>query len=104
MGTFTKERQWTIRERIELANDGASPLEVEVQDRILKSASDQVKIGLLPDFAPGWTEALPGVRSWKLSLGGREQKRLELPITVRAPKEGVVSGLEAAFGESEEPE
>ena len=101
VGTFTKERQWTVRERIELTNDGSEALEVEVQDRILKSASDQVKITLLGDFTPGWIEPLPGVRSWKLKMAPKEQKRIELPFTLRAPKEGVVSGLDFVPNEEE---
>ncbi len=101
VGTFTKERQWTVRERIELTNDGSETLDLEVQDRILKSGSDQVKISLLPDFTPNWTEPLPGVRSWKLKLGAKEHKQLELPLTLRAPKDGVVSGLDFTQGEAE---
>lgn len=97
VGSFSKERQWLLREQIELDNDGAEVLDVEVQDRILKPVSDQVKINLLPEFTTGWTEPIPGVRSWKLKLAPKEQKRLELPITIRAPKEGIVTGMEALF-------
>ena len=67
---------------------------VQVQDRMLKPASDQVKVSLLPDFSSGWTEARPGVRSWKLKVAPGETRRLELGLAVRAPKEGVVTGLE----------
>lgn len=101
VGTFTKERQWTVRERIELANDGSDPVELEVQDRILKSGNDQVKISLLNDFTPGWTEPLPGVRSWKFKLGAKERKQLELPFTLRAPKDGVLTGLDFTASEEE---
>lgn len=94
VGSFTKERQWMLKEQIELDNDGAEVLDLEVQDRILKSASDQVKITLLPEFTQGWTEPVPGVRSWQLKLGPKEQKRLDLPITIRAPKDGIVTGLD----------
>jgi uncharacterized protein (TIGR02231 family) len=94
VGAFSKERQWSIREEIALDSDAAEPMEVEVQDRILKPVNDQVKITLLPDFTPGWTEPIPGVRSWKLKLAPKEQKRLAMPITVRAPKDGLVTGLE----------
>jgi uncharacterized protein (TIGR02231 family) len=93
VGAFSKERQWSLREQIELANDGNEALIIEVQDRILKSASDQVKINLQPDFTGGWTEAVPGVRSWKLTLAPSETKRVEMPLTIRAPKDGVVTGL-----------
>jgi len=101
VGTFTKERQWTVRERIELANDGTEPIDIEVQDRILKSGGDQVKINLLADFTPGWTEPLPGVRSWKFKLAAKERKQLELPFTLRAPKDGVLSGLDLTSNEEE---
>lgn len=93
-GAFNKERQWSVKDRIELDNDADEALEIEVQDRILKAANDQVKIALQPEFTAGWTESIPGVRSWKLKLGPKEQKRLELPLTVRAPKDGIVTGLE----------
>ncbi len=101
VGAFSKDRQWTLRSRIELANDGNEPLEIEVQDHILKPANDQVKIILLPDFTPGWLEPIPGVRSWKLKLGPKEQKQLELPITIRAPREGIVTGLDEAIPSDE---
>ncbi|WP_026939448.1 DUF4139 domain-containing protein [Holophaga foetida] len=94
VGAFTKERQWILRDRIEVANEGAEALEVVVQDRILKPISDEVKITLGQDFTPGWTEPVPGVRAWTLKLGTREQKTLELPLSVRAPKDGVVTGME----------
>lgn len=94
VGSFSKERQWVLREQIEMENDAGEALDIEVQDRILKAVSDQVKINLQPDFSPGWTEPVPGVRSWKLKLAPKEQKRLDLPITIRAPKDGLVTGLE----------
>jgi uncharacterized protein (TIGR02231 family) len=97
VGSFSKERQWTLREQLEVDNDGAETLDVEVQDRILKPVSDQVKISLQPDFSPGWTEPVPGVRSWTFKLGPKEQKRLELPLAIRAPKDGLVTGLEDLF-------
>lgn len=94
VGAFTKERQWTLREQIELDNDAAEALDIEVQDRILKPVSDQIKISLLPEFTAGWTEPTPGVRSWKLQLAPKGQKRLEMPLIIRAPKEGIVTGLD----------
>ena len=94
VGAFTKERQWNLRDRIEVANEGSEPLEVLVQDRILQPTNDQVKISLGQDFAPGWTETVPGVRTWTFKLGVKEQKALELPVSVRAPKDGVVTGME----------
>lgn len=94
VGTFTKERQWNIAERIELDNDGADSLDVEVQDRILKPENDSVKITLQPSFSAGWLEPIPGVRSWKFKAAPKEHKTLELPISIRAPKDGFITGLE----------
>jgi len=70
-----------------------APLDVEIQDRILKSANDQVKVTNLPGFSEDFTEALPGVRSWMFRLAPQEHKILEMPLTIRAPKDGVISGL-----------
>ena len=94
VGAFTKERQWNLRDRIEVANEGSDALDVVVQDRILKPTHEEVKITLGQDFAPNWTEPTPGVRAWTLKLGAREKKTLELPVVVRAPKDGVVTGLD----------
>jgi len=94
VGTFTKERQWVLKERIELDNDGAETLDVEVQDRILKSTAEQVKITLLPEFSPDWKEPLPGVRSWTFKAEPKSHKVLELPLSIRAPKDGVLTGLD----------
>jgi uncharacterized protein (TIGR02231 family) len=94
IGTFTKERQWSLNERIELDNDGNDSLDIEVQDRILKSGSDQVKITALSGFAPDAKEGLPGVRSWSFKLGPKAHKQLDLPLSIRAPKEGLLTGLE----------
>ncbi len=93
VGAFTKERQWTLREKLEVANDTAEPVEVEVQDRILKSAVEQLKIAATPDTTPG-EERQPGVRTWVVKLGAKEGATVTLGTIVRAPMEGVLTGLE----------
>jgi hypothetical protein len=93
VGTFTKERQWTLREKLEAANDTAEPVEVEVQDRILKSTVEQLKVGATPDSTPG-TERSPGVRTWILRLGPKEGAAVTLGTVIKAPMEGVLTGLE----------
>nr|WP_320131863.1 mucoidy inhibitor MuiA family protein [uncultured Holophaga sp.] len=94
VGAFTKERQWTLLDRMELSNDGAAAVDVVVQDRMLKPTSDRVQISLGEGFTPGWTETVPGVRSWTFTLAPKGQKTLELPVNIRAPKEGIVTGVE----------
>jgi len=94
LGTFSKERQWTLAERMELNNDGGEELSIEVQDRILKSGAEEVKVQEAPGFSEGSTEEIPGVRTWKFNLAPKSHKTLELPVIVKAPKDAVVAGLE----------
>jgi uncharacterized protein (TIGR02231 family) len=93
VGAFTKERQWTLRERFEAANDTGDAVDVELSDRILKSATEQLKISALPDSTPG-EERTPGVRTWQLRLGPRESATVNLGTLIKAPMEGVLTGLE----------
>ncbi len=94
VGAFSKERQWTLRKRVELANDGGEALEVEVQDRLLKSNQEQVKVGFLPETTPGALEKVPGVRTWILQVPARGSAALTLATQVRAPQEGLIQGLD----------
>ncbi len=93
VGTFTKERQWILKEKFEAANDTAEPVEVELQDRILKSTVEQLKIAATPDTTPG-EERSPGVRTWVLKLGAKEGATVSLGTVIKAPLEGVLTGLE----------
>jgi hypothetical protein len=79
---------------MELDNDGGEALDMEVQDRILKSGLDQVKIMASSGFTSGWIETVPGVRTWTFTAPAKAHKILELPISIRAPKEGLVTGAE----------
>lgn len=94
VGGFLRDRQWTLDERMELDNDGNETLDMEVQDRILKPGSHHVKTSLLPGFEPGSIETIPGVRCWKFRLDPKSHKTLKVPVSIRAPKEGYVVGLE----------
>lgn len=93
VGTFTKERQWTLKEKFEVANDTAEAVDVEVQDRILKSTVEQLKIAATPDTTPG-EERQPGVRTWVVKLGPKEGATVTLGTVLKAPVEGVLTGLE----------
>lgn len=94
VGTFTKERQWTLREQVLVANDGVEAVEVEVQDRLLKSNQDTVKVITLPDTTPGSEERIPGVRTWKVQIPARGSATLTLATQVRAPLDGHLVGLD----------
>ncbi|MFN8012146.1 MAG: mucoidy inhibitor MuiA family protein [Holophagaceae bacterium] len=93
VGTFTKERQWTLKEKLEAANDTTEAVEIEVQDRILKSTVEQLKISATPDTTPG-EERRPGVRTWVLKLGPQAGGSVTLGTVIKAPLEGVLTGLE----------
>ena len=94
VGAFSKERQWTWKDRFELSSDGAEALEVEVQDRTLKSTDEKVKVTTLPETTPGFTEPVPGVRTWKLHLEPKGGASVTVATQVRAPQDGVVTGLD----------
>jgi uncharacterized protein (TIGR02231 family) len=94
VGTFTKLRQWTLKEVLELSNDTSEPMEVEVQDRLLKSTVDAVKILALPETTPGATEAQPGVQVWTLQIPTGQSRSITEATQIRAPQEGVVEGLD----------
>ncbi len=93
VGAFSKERQWTLRERFDLANDTGEPLEVEVQDRILRSTVEQLKVAVLPESSRG-EERSPGVNTWILRVPAGGTAAVHLGAQVRAPLEGVLVGLE----------
>lgn len=94
VGTFTKERQWTLREQVLVSNDGGEPVEVEVQDRLLKSNLETIKVSILPETTAGSEERIPGVRTWKVRVSARGSATLTLASQVRAPLEGRLDGLD----------
>ena len=93
VGAFTRERQWTLRDRFDLTSELAEPVDVEVQDRLLKSTLDAVKVTDLPETTPGAQELLPGVRTWRVHLEPGQTGSVTVATQVRAPKEGLVTGL-----------
>lgn len=93
VGTFTKETQWTLKERFEVSNDTEESVAVELQDRELKTGSDKVKVTLLPDSTPSQDAPAPGVRAWALKLGAKASGAVLLSTQIRTPVGGYVSGL-----------
>ncbi len=93
VGTFTKETQWTLKERFEVSNDTEESVAVELQDRELKTGSDKVKVTLLPDTTLSQDGPTPGVRAWALKLGAKASGAVLLSTQIRTPVGGYVSGL-----------
>jgi len=65
-----------------------------VQDRVLKSGVDAVKVNDLPDTTPGAKEALPGVRSWTVHVEPNKTASVTIATQVRGPLEGRIAGLD----------
>ncbi|HJW72708.1 MAG TPA: mucoidy inhibitor MuiA family protein [Geothrix sp.] len=94
VGAFTKQRQWTLKEALALSNDTSEPMEVEVQDRLLKSTVEAVKITSLPETTPGAVERQPGVQAWTLKVPKGQTSTVTEATQIRAPQDGEVEGLE----------
>jgi uncharacterized protein (TIGR02231 family) len=93
-GTFTKERQWTLREKLEASNDTSETLDIELHDRALRSTVENLKISSLPDSTPSTEERVPGVRTWTLHVAPKATGTVTLGTLIKAPLEGNISGLE----------
>ena len=94
VGTFSKERQWTLREKLEASNDTSEPLDIELHDRALRSTVENIKITSLPESTQGFQERVPGVRTWTLHVGPKATDTVNLGTLIKAPLEGSISGLE----------
>lgn len=94
VGAFTKETQWTLRERLEVANDTAQAVQVELQDRELKASDDKVKVTVLPDSTPSREGEVPGVRAWTLQVPAGGRGAVVLGTQIRIPAAGSLSGAE----------
>lgn len=94
VGTFTKETQWTVRERMEVANGTGEAVQVELQDRELKPANDKIRITALPEATPSREGALPGVRAWTLEVGSKAKGTVTLGTQIRIPADMILTGLD----------
>ena len=94
VGTFTKVRQWTLRDRVELSSETGAPVDIEVNDPELRSNQEQVRVVELPETTPGAKEVLPGVRTWTIHLAPEQTSSLTIATQVRTPMDGQVSGLQ----------
>ncbi|MFN8012150.1 MAG: mucoidy inhibitor MuiA family protein [Holophagaceae bacterium] len=91
--TATPERTWQLEERLTLANDTEAPLTVEVQDRVVRSVHESVRIEATPDTTPGAVLRSPLVQAWTLRLEPKATASLDTGLVIKAPKEGELTGL-----------
>ncbi|BDU74319.1 mucoidy inhibitor MuiA family protein [Mesoterricola silvestris] len=94
VGTFTKDIQWTLRERMEVSNDTAEAVQVELLDREVRASSDKVRITPLPGTTPSREDAVPGVRAWTLAVEPRGKGTVALGAQIRIPAGCVLTGAD----------
>lgn len=94
--TTGQDRVWDLKDFFVLSNDTEQPLDVELQDRVVQSTHESIKVDLAPDTTPG-SEVRPSqsLRAWTLRLDPRSQKTVTEDIQIHAPKDGDVTGLGA---------
>lgn len=93
VGLLSKDRQWTLEERIDILSEAPNPVDVEIYDRLLTPADNKVRITQLPPTETP-TELHRQVAQWKLRLEPGKTKTIPLKTQIRGPENGVLSGLE----------
>jgi hypothetical protein len=90
VGTFTKEREWTFVERLEIGNATSESLQIELSDRRITSSTESLTVETDEGTTPGWKDLPNGRRSWTLTVAPSAKQTVELKTRIRAPKEGRV--------------
>lgn len=94
--TTGQDRVWTLKDAFVLSNDTEQPLDVELQDRLIQSTHESIKVELAPGTTPdSEVRAAQNLRAWTLRLDPRSQKTVTEDIRIHAPKDGEVAGLGA---------
>ena len=93
IGTFSKETQWMVKDRVEITNDLAETIAIAIQEAQLKAEQDRIKITTLPETTPGAEEPLSGIRQWRVVLTPGATRALTLATQIRVPMGGWVQGL-----------
>lgn len=93
VGEKTKEREWVVRERLIVESSLPNPVEVEVQDRIVISGTDSVKVDQDTGTTPGWDLSRNGLRSWVIRLGAAGKASVVQQTRIRGPLVGRLVNL-----------
>jgi len=93
VGEKTKEREWVVRERLSVESSLPNPVEVEVQDRIVISGTDSVKVDQDTGTTPGWDLSRNGLRSWMIRLGAAGKASVVQQTRIRGPLVGRLVNL-----------
>jgi uncharacterized protein (TIGR02231 family) len=95
-GLVSKQDVFRYRVRFDLKNRWETPVEVRLLDLVPVSRDEKIEVELLSGTTAGMREdpERPGVRTWALALGPREERVVELRYEVRFPRGLAVAGLE----------
>ena len=92
--TSGQDRVWMLKDSFVLSNDTENPIDVELQDRLIQSTHESIKVELATDTTPGSeVRASQNLRAWTLHLEPRSQKSVTEDTRIHAPKDGEVVGL-----------
>ncbi len=91
--TVNPDRVWQLDERISLANDTDAPITVEVQDRVVRSVHESVRLEPTGTTTPGAILKSPLVQAWTVRLAPKGETTVDMSLVIKAPKEGELTGL-----------
>jgi hypothetical protein len=92
-GEKTKDREWTVKERLLITNALTRSAEVEVQDRAVTSSSGSVLVDSCNGTTPGSTELRSGVRSWVITVDAGRTEVIDLTTLIRGPLVGKLANF-----------
>jgi uncharacterized protein (TIGR02231 family) len=95
-GLISKDEVWSYRIRTSVKNRYGTPATVRLLDLVPVSRDEAIRVTLLGGGTPATSEdpERPGVRTWELPLGPRQEKVVELRYEVRYPRGFPIQGLE----------
>jgi uncharacterized protein (TIGR02231 family) len=95
-GLLSKDEVFLYRIRTSVKNRYPTPATVRLLDLVPVSRDEAIRVRLLDGGTPATAEdpERPGVRTWELALGPREEKVVELRYEVRYPIGFPIQGLE----------
>jgi uncharacterized protein (TIGR02231 family) len=95
-GIVSKDEVFVYRVRISLKNRYTTPVDVRLLDLVPVSREEKVAVKLLDGTTAPTSEdpERPGVKTWELKLGAREERVIELRYEVKYPRGFPIQGLE----------
>lgn len=95
-GIVSKDEVFKYRVRVVLKNRYPAPIDVRLLDLVPVSRDEKIQVKLLDGSTAATREdpERPGVKTWELKLGAREERAIELRYEVRYPRGFPIQGLE----------